>query len=1810
MKNQWIKIWGVLIAITAGQNLEGQNLNLIDTTCNDLITKQDLADYLVNSGNSRVILTRCPDRSATPSLATVWSFTNFTKDPRDSLIFFDGPDLTADRIGSVQEVAGNEQDFQIKAGLANSSGCLTLIYEPNINSALSKNWELKVSCGIPCQDFEVRINLVDASNYTFENQLLTVCPDDNFRLESSFQLSNPNLYTQDASTVQTYWSVDGKLRTGAVLDTAFSSSKGYSIAVWAVDSNGCIERAAEDWLVRVSGPPSFLVGDSIPTEICVGETFTFTAKSGTDEINDAVVVRPDSFYFDSIHRITDTIRLPDGQGSQYVSYLRIDEFADNEIIQAGSDLKEICINIEHSFLPDLEVVLRCPSGKEVDLHKLLSRNSSGNDIYLGVPVDNENTPQVPGAGFDYCWSLNATTDWTTSIQNLPKGGAIPPTLLSGQYLPSESFDSLTDCKINGLWELIITDTFPFDNGFLFSWSLTFDDRIPYKRSPYTPAIASLNWQVNSNNQMDAITQTFSNPGNSLARLTSTDEFGCSFDTLLDLRVLEAMHPACVNCNLLPVPDTIGYCNPNLLPTFFSRKKDTTELVEFQQDIYTEFSTLYSSVLDFIHLSPPSQEIQKICFDSLMIQAGGGFELILESPGGTRYRLLEWNQPDTLFLIDFCLDPLASLSINNTSNSLSGIYKPLTDWSENSEAGPWKLIIDDGGSFIANGYLSYWNILVPQSYAINFQWTPPNLISALSCSDCANPVVYPDSLNGLQNTLTLLASDNLGCRDSTTLTIDSLPTYPPLQIDTFNLGPGRVLLKWTDYAPLTYIINVSIDNSSSGDSLMNLNEYLFQNLTPGTQISVQISLKDPPCPTLPSIFNFDIPCFMEADTSNLMPPTCQGSGDGSVSITTQFANSTPIFELEGSGIKNNQSFFDSLDPGNYRVFVSDMGCRDTVDFMIPEKAPIELGFSTLAENLCFDSQIAGIKAAATGGNGGYIYQWTSAGIQADSLTNLPSGKYPLIVTDRLGCSLDTFALITAPDSLYFSAKITPPQCFGGSDGKIKLSNISGGTAPYQFNWGQGITSSDSLINLSSGNYCVTLTDQNGCLLVKCFAVTDPVALQIDSFTVIQPQCYSGSDGIIQAYVSGGTGNLKYDWSDPNMQSGQKANQLTAGSYQLIATDAYGCLAIDSVRVGQPDSFYLEYQVEPITCYGDKDGNINVIGKGGKTPYSFVWNNNESGHFLDSLTAGVYRVTATDGGNCTTNQNVEIPGPLLPLGATFNQTQKGCYGAQDNTVEVTGTGGMGDYRYIWEDSTEGSINGQLDTLEYAVYITDSSGCRDTFSFTPSDQLSITPNIITNNPTCVGNKDGKIAAIVPTSDITNYEFQWSNGAQIPFLDQLEGDQFYTLTVTYTPTGCKDTLTKYLNPPTDITFEINTTAVTCFGGFNGTASIEQLRSQDTNFVFQWDFKTGYQKTSKAIGLKAGNYEVSIENGEGCVKTAQVEITSPPPLAIQPTTTDNLCYGDTLGSLSLSMKGGVPPYSYSWSTGDTLYYLGKLRAGQYIVTVTDANQCNVQEVIEITEPGPLEVEIETHPVVCFGEENGFLDIFPFGGTAPFTYSLDGINFISASRFSGLPSGNYTAWIQDNNGCKSNIGGAIGSPPKILLDIGPPSLPLTLGDSVFLKASIVNGNPPITISWISSETDILSCLDCTSPVALPDKLTFIEAVVTDSDGCGASDKITLIVDKNRIVAVPTGFSPNGDGQNDLLLVHGSLGTVIQHFVVYDQWGAVVHEAGDFEVNQIDGGWNGMVRNQLADPGTYLWKVEATFIDGITEIYSGSTTLIR
>jgi gliding motility-associated-like protein len=122
----------------------------------------------------------------------------------------------------------------------------------------------------------------------------------------------------------------------------------------------------------------------------------------------------------------------------------------------------------------------------------------------------------------------------------------------------------------------------------------------------------------------------------------------------------------------------------------------------------------------------------------------------------------------------------------------------------------------------------------------------------------------------------------------------------------------------------------------------------------------------------------------------------------------------------------------------------------------------------------------------------------------------------------------------------------------------------------------------------------------------------------------------------------------------------------------------------------------------------------------------------------------------------------------------------------------------------------------------------------------------------------------------------------------------------------------------------------------------------------------------------------------------------------------------------------------------------------------------------------------------------------------------------------------------------------------------------------------------------------------------------LSATVYDQNGCQASDDVLIVVNKDRRVYIPTVFSPNGDGVNDIFYILGDEGQIVmvKRFVIYNRWGELVHQESAFLPNDPSKGWDGYFRSDLMNPGVFVYAAEIEFIDGVTKLYTGDVTLMK
>jgi len=346
----------------------------------------------------------------------------------------------------------------------------------------------------------------------------------------------------------------------------------------------------------------------------------------------------------------------------------------------------------------------------------------------------------------------------------------------------------------------------------------------------------------------------------------------------------------------------------------------------------------------------------------------------------------------------------------------------------------------------------------------------------------------------------------------------------------------------------------------------------------------------------------------------------------------------------------------------------------------------------------------------------------------------------------------------------------------------------------------------------------------------------------------------------------------------------------------------------------------------------------------------------------------------------------------------------------------------------------------------------------------------------------------------------------------------------------------------------------------------------------------------------------VSLTDASNCIWTSQVPVTQPADLFITvESSRDVLCFGAQDGRVDITVNGGVAPYLFEWSNGDSGEDLVGAAAGSYSLTVTDSTGCEAVFATNVSQPFPLEAVLTATDASCFGEEDGQVSAVVSGGTPPYTLIWPG--FSNDPILTGLGAGTYTLLAEDANGCRIFESAFVDQPDEILSDAytDKPDFTVVYGYPVLLG---VNVDPPSNyiFNWSPVETiDDPSLQVATArPLAFT---TFLIEVEDINTGCGAIDSVSIQVEFPQDLGIPNAFSPNGDGNNETFFEILQLNIELLELQIFNRWGEVVY-AGL-------GPWDGTFKGQPLNPGTfvYLMKFRNKISDETFERY-GSVALIR
>ena len=367
---------------------------------------------------------------------------------------------------------------------------------------------------------------------------------------------------------------------------------------------------------------------------------------------------------------------------------------------------------------------------------------------------------------------------------------------------------------------------------------------------------------------------------------------------------------------------------------------------------------------------------------------------------------------------------------------------------------------------------------------------------------------------------------------------------------------------------------------------------------------------------------------------------------------------------------------------------------------------------------------------------------------------------------------------------------------------------------------------------------------------------------------------------------------------------------------------------------------------------------------------------------------------------------------------------------------------------------------------------------------------------------------------------------------------------------------------------------------------------------------------------IPPGNYNFLIvdANGNEVNLTADIDVHETPEasaaIALSFGEFDISCHGNEDGAAFAIASGGTEPYTYFWSTGDMGPEITGLGAGEYVVTLVDANQCESISIITLIQPPPLEMELTVSEIECFDLNSGFIELTANGGVLPYNYSINDQPFQPSNQFPSLSGGSYELVVSDANGCLAEEVVLLNTPIAVDVALGD-DIEIDLGEGVNIQALV---NIPIgeidSIFW-SGDLEA-SCDTCLQQIVFPIITSSYTIKVDDENGCSDFDEITINVDRDQTVYIPNAFSPNGDGINDVFMVFGNLEAppMVNSFHVYDRWGNKMYEQLDFLPNNPDHSWDGNFRGQPQNPGVYVWYAIIEFFDGRKVLYEGDVTLMR
>lgn len=790
--------------------------------------------------------------------------------------------------------------------------------------------------------------------------------------------------------------------------------------------------------------------------------------------------------------------------------------------------------------------------------------------------------------------------------------------------------------------------------------------------------------------------------------------------------------------------------------------------------------------------------------------------------------------------------------------------------------------------------------------------------------------------------------------------------------------------------------------------------------------------------------------------------------------------------------------------------------------------IQLSFTTV-QPTCYGYTNGTATVTATGGNAPYAYLWNN---NQSGQTNfgLGAGTYSVTVTDQNGQTATGNVTVTQPNPLYVTFSTTGLSCI--SNIGTLTAHPTGGTVPYNYLWSTG-ESTQTISISNAGTYLVTVTDANGCSIIKAYNVA-PVAEFFPAYTFHLPLCAGQPTGSIDVLVYGS--NPPFTWAWENGVANQSLINVEAGDYTITITDATGCTFTDTATLMDQAQLLVDVIATDIPCnYLQNGGAVSSIVAGGNPPYTYVWSNGNNGSGQQGLPAGVYAVTVYDKFGCSASDRdtVNIPDPLTGIIVSLSPA---C-GGNNGCITVQGVGGTPPYTYVWPAlGITGPTACGLGPGSYYVCIFDANHCQHDMVVLMDSISSLDVNLNLANATCPGIDNGTVTATVePSTGVYNYQWQPQPQPNSPQIDSIAAGTIVFVTVTDANTGCTGTAFDTVGAVTEVKLALTKNNVTCPEDKTGSASA--IATGGTNpYNYVWTFPDSSTVAAPGINnLGTGIYTVNVTDSLGCSATGTADIDALSNPVADFGLTMLACDADGLTmqftDKSTDTTNSIVSWNWviTWSSGNTtstqqnpppLQFLMD-ETGTVQLTVTSALGCTsvIDSTFEVNGAPTADVstpavDCENDPVTITITDGAPNNSYTWIPTTGLTFNPDETNVIADPAVTTV----YQLIIT-NGLCADTLERTVVR--VVPIDLAVQDDHITTCDTLVNLSATLNASSNASVVWVNSAGDTLGTTPQIS-VEANSQDTLFTVIATDPYGCSQSADVVVI---GNSVDVAASFTP-------------------------------------------------------------------------------------